>query len=121
MISLFLALTAFAADMPKSEFTFLQGKIAFVTDASAKLTVSADCRQADGSLKCDATRGLKELSWKKRKKGDRNPGSALCQHQLKGTVVVGKDAAGDESSFCRFPDGSMVDSGSLIYRARKND
>jgi hypothetical protein len=121
MIALLLALTAFAADLPKSEFRFKQGKIAFVTDESRKLTISADCRKADGSLKCDATAGLKQLSWKKRKKGDHNPGSTLCEKQLKGTVVVGQSESGDENSFCRFPDGSMVDSGSLIYRARKND
>jgi hypothetical protein len=121
MIALLFALTALAADLPKTEFSFLQGKFTFVTDEANKLTVSSDCLKEDGSLKCDATSGLKNLSWKKRKKGDENPGSALCQKQLKGTVVVGKDAAGDESSFCRFPDGSMVDSGSLIYRARKND
>lgn len=121
MIPLLFALAAFAAELPRTEFTFLQGKIAFVTDEAAKLTVSADCLKTDGSLQCDATAGLKDLSWKKRKKGDQNPGSALCQDQLKGTVVVGKDSAGDENSFCRFPDGSMVDGGSLIHRARKND
>lgn len=121
MISLLFAITVFSAEMPKTEYAFQQGRIAFVTDEGSKLTVSADCLKDDGSFSCDATKGLKDLSWKKRKKGDMNPGSALCQKQLKGTVVVGKDAAGDESSFCRFPDGSMVDSGSLIYRARKND
>lgn len=121
MIPLLFALTALAAELPRTDFSFLQGKIAFVTDESNKLTVSADCLKNDGSLQCDAIKGLKDISWKKRKKGDQNPGSALCQDQLKGTVVVGKDAAGDENSFCRFPDGSMVDSGSLIHRAHKND
>lgn len=121
MISLLLALAAFGAEMPKVEYSFQQGKIAFVTDEANKLTVSADCLKEDGSLQCDAATALKNISWKKRKKGDENPGSSLCQKQLKAIVVVGKDAAGDESSFCRFSDGSMVDSGSLIYRARKND
>lgn len=126
MISLILALSAlnaFAADLslPKSEFTFKQGTIAFVTDESAKLTVSADCLKPNRSLKCEATDGLKNLSWKKRKKSDRNPGSFLCEAQLKGIVVMGRNAAGDESSFCRFADGSMIDSGSLVHRARIND
>lgn len=120
MIALLWALSAFAADLPKSEYSFVQGKIAFVTDEPNKLTISADCLK-DGAFKCDAANGLKKLSWKKRKKSDENPGSFLCQKQLQGLVVVGVDSAGDENSFCRFPDGSMVDSGSLIHRARKND
>lgn len=121
MIAFIFALAAYAAELPRTEFTFLQGKVAFVTELSGKLTVSADCLKPDGSLQCEATKGLKDLSWKKSKKGEENPGSTLCQKQLKGTVVVGKDNAGDENSFCRFSDGSMVDNGSLIFRARKND
>ena len=45
-------------------------------------------------------------------KGGRNPGSAVCSEQLKGTIVMG--ARGDATqAFCRFDDGSLLSLGAL--------
>jgi len=51
-----------------------------------------------------------------------NPGSVICHSQLlAGKVVVGKTVHGNEISFCRFADHSMIDLGSLTYIGRRND
>jgi putative hemolysin len=118
------ATTTAAAVFSPSTFSFTEKKVDFVTDASRKLTVSASCLK-NKKLECEAVAGLKKLSWKasreSRRSGTNNPASYLCEKQLGGFVVVGKSEKGDENSFCRFNDGSMIDGGSLIYRARKND
>ena len=118
---LLLLTVAARAAMPESAFYFNDGKKLFVTDESRRLTVSRSCLQKDGRLKCDAVDRLGRLSWKKLAPGPQNPASLLCEKQLHGAVVLAKTEKGDENSFCRLADGSLVDGGSLIYRARKND
>lgn len=123
---LFLALTACAAlagDLPASTFVFKEGEQAFVTDEARQLLISASCRRPDGKFQCEAFSKMKALSWKKRRtgEGEGNPATHLCEKQMKGVIVVGKNQNGDENTFCRMPDGSLVDGGSIIYRARKND
>lgn len=53
--------------------------------------------------------------------GSRNPGSVVCKEVLHQTVVMGVDVRGDESTYCLFPDGSLVDNGTLHYYAKQND
>lgn len=42
-----------------------------------------------------------------------NPNSLRCKHLLKGEVIIGFDSAGNEESFCQFPDGSLISCQSL--------
>jgi putative hemolysin len=115
--------SASATGFSPSTFSFTEKKVDFVTSAAQKLTVSASCLK-NKKLQCEAVADLAKLSWKASREarhGTNNPASYLCEKQLGGIAVVGKSAKGDENSFCRFNDGSMIDSGSLIYRARKND
>lgn len=77
------------------------------------------------SKKCEATKVLKKISFKKidsaKFSGGKNPGAVLC-HELKNTQVVFlRDLNGNDNSFCMFSDKSLLSSASLEMQARKND
>lgn len=106
-------------------FHFRSGPEAFTRRPAERLVVSKSCEKPDGTLACMAVDTTAPLSWARARRqageaGGASPGSHLCEEQRKGTVVMGTDDKGDETSFCRFTDGSMIDNGSLIHRARKN-
>ncbi len=72
--------------------------------------------------RCQALQGLGRATLSgipaSRLRGGKNPGSLICRDVLAGQVVLGTDARNQEQSFCQFPDGSQVSTGSLVSRAR---
>ncbi len=50
----------------------------------------------------------------------RNPGVQICDKVLNAETVVGYSSNREQRSFCKFKDGSMIDSYSLIQFAYKN-
>lgn len=88
----------------------------FVFFAQQNVRVSAQCRQPNGQLACDAIRQLRnappvELS-NSALNGGISAGTRVCQ-TLKRQLVSGRDGSGNEDGFCRFADGSMVSTGAL--------
>jgi putative hemolysin len=102
-------------------FSFLGKKQEMVRIADQELLVDRLCWSHRNTCKAllklpqatlSAVRG--ELS------GGRNPGAVVCL-KLGGESVVGLDVRGNENSFCRFDDGSLISNGSLHAHAREND
>lgn len=126
----FLIVSTLALVTPQAQaaetltFHFASGPVAFTRRAAERLVVSQSCEKPDGTLACTAAETTTPLSWPRaRREAARegtSPGTHLCEEQRKGTVVMATDERGDETSFCRFTDGSMIDNGSLVARARKN-
>jgi len=102
-------------------FSFRDKKIELVNEGE-QLTVSPGCA---AKKPCAATKNLAKLSWDTvLAKHPQTQGSSsyLCEEQLKGKVVMARNPAGDEVALCRFAkDDSLIDLGSLVYRARRND
>jgi len=118
----FNALSTVKAEEKKYKFD--EGTITFSHNQSLRLTLSKSCEPKSGEYSCDAYSALKKASFAKAMKqvsGSLNPGSVICKSITGGTVVLGLSEKGNENSFCRFKDGSMVDNGSLVYYGRKND
>jgi putative hemolysin len=114
-----LAVSAGTARAVLADFK-VQGKSLQLTeDKNRHLTISTSCVKGEGSYSCDAYSGLKKLvgkGWPHRK-GGANPGAVLCTESAGGKVVLAQDEKGNQNSFCEFPDGSYVSSGSLRYAA----
>lgn len=89
---------------------------AFSLDQGNSLLVSRECRNQGGKT-CQALLAWKKTSAKSAAHapipGGLNPGAYLCKNVLRQEIVIGTDAHGNESSFCRFGDGSLLDNGSL--------
>lgn len=84
--------------------------------SAQNVRVSAQCRQAAGTLQCDALRQIRQgmpVEIPKRSlTGNVSAGTRVCTkmgHQL----VSGHNSVGAEDGFCRFPDGSMISTGAL--------
>lgn len=123
MAALGTAASTLAATETTKTYAFSKEKITFVHRQEERLTISQSCVK-NGELRCEAFTKLKDLSRKKLvelKPNGESVGSQLCKLQLKGKVVIGLSDQGDENSFCRMKDGSLVDNGTLVYFARKND
>ncbi len=46
----------------------------------------------------------------------------MCEQQFGGVVIVGVDKVNqNENSFCKMPDGSIIDSGTVMFYGLKND
>jgi len=77
--------------------------------------ISAQCRQPNGALNCDAIRQLRNgppIDLPQRGSPSMSAGTKGCMakhYQL----VTGRNPQGAEDGFCRFPDGSMVSTGAL--------
>lgn len=79
--------------------------------------VSAQCRSAAGQLACDALRFIRSGQPVKMTRAQlsdvrTSAGVKVCQ-QLNQPIVTAHDASGNEDSFCQFPDGSLLATGSL--------
>lgn len=121
--ALIFAMFAANAGVPSvEEAAFINGKkILLYVDRKAGIIVNHDCRKRDGTLNCHAVKALKKASLKNVMiEGGANPGAVLCGG-LGGIVVLAVDSHKNETSYCRFPDGSVVASGSITFHARKND
>lgn len=86
-----------------------------VRDAETKALISLKC--AESKSTCQALKAVKnpkktrfhadELT------GGKNPTSLLCSKSFKGEVLILKDAHGNENSFCKFPDLTLVNANDL--------
>lgn len=88
----------------------------FVHYTQQNVRLSAQCRQGDGRLACEAIRYLRQGPHAEIPRsaltGNVSAGTRVCA-KLGYQVVTGHDATGSEDGFCRFPDGSMVSTGAL--------
>jgi hypothetical protein len=98
-------------------------KVDFYRDEEKHLTISKSCIKSGGKFACQAYSALSKISLSSlsHKGGGANPGARICTSQLKGEVVIGRDSQGNENSFCRLDDGSLVSSGTLMFYGREND
>ncbi|HAR42241.1 MAG TPA: hypothetical protein DCS07_06370 [Bdellovibrionales bacterium] len=88
-----------------------------------RILISQDCFKS-GKLSCLAYSAVSKVSLKRfegESYGGMNPGSIACSKSASGSVVIGIDSQRNERSFCEFKDGSLIDTGTLNYYARKND
>jgi putative hemolysin len=89
-------------------------------DMSTRIAVSSHCL-LNRENSCLALKKLSEASLKKaqlkRKESSANPGTLICE-DLGGRVIIGRDSNGDENSFCKFKDQSLIDCGSLTWYGR---
>lgn len=89
----------------------------FVKLEKADLLISKSCAQSE----CNAKTALKRASTIGLDfSGGANAGAKICRN-IGGDIVIGADDSGNQLSFCRFNDGSMVSSGSVYSAALKND
>lgn len=83
--------------------------------------ISLHCERAA----CQAKSALKNVSFKSLSSsmlvGGKNPGAVLCHQMPQAMVVFMQDLQGNQNSFCKFADGSMVSSSTLVMYANKND
>ena len=107
-----------------SELTNVDGKSqAIFEDRNLGLYLSANCVQPDHKLKCRAYDVLALVSFDEvvsKLKGGVNPGAMICR-SVSGELTILKDAKGNENSFCRFGDDSLVSSGTMTRYGRQND
>ena len=92
-------------------------EIIFLENKDQALTMSEHCRDKN----CLALKKLdliKQGKIKYQVDHDLEPGAWLCEKSLDGQVVIGHHEPG-ENSFCRFSDGSLIDTGSLHYWSLK--
>ncbi|HVJ94549.1 MAG TPA: hypothetical protein VM580_32410 [Labilithrix sp.] len=90
-------------------------QMTFIQFARENVRVSAQCRQPNGLLACDAIRQLRGAPVaipRRSLTGNISAGTRVCI-ELKQQLVTGHNATGSEDGFCRFPDGSMVSTGAL--------
>lgn len=106
-------------------YSFGQVDVEFWNFETERITISNHCVKDSQLADCEAIRGLKIVSFKRierAKLGGPNPGALLCEQQLNGFVIVGIDKSSkNEGSFCKLPDSSIVDNGTLIYYSLMND
>lgn len=96
------------------QFTFfLENKyLIFSSVKDGELIYSENCKATE----CDAVKAAKKkLPFPTVKMpGMYNPGSAYCSDHS-GKPLIALDKAGDSYDFCRFKDGSLVDSWSMLF------
>lgn len=87
-----------------------------------KWLISLHCEE---QVPCMAREELKKISMKLLEKGDlkggKNPGAVLCHKISDASIVFLSDLQGNQNSFCKFKDGSMVSSSTLVIYAQEND
>jgi hypothetical protein len=90
-------------------------------NAEKKWLISLHCEEKD----CMAKDALRKVSMKLLEKGDlqggKNPGAVLCNKLKNADIVFLSDLQGNQNSFCKFKDGSIVSSSTLVIYAEKND
>lgn len=83
--------------------------------ARADVRVSASCRTPEGRLACEALAQLRGAPIEVPKRsldGRMSAGVKACM-QTGRNVLVGRGPSGNEDSFCRFQDGSLLSTGAL--------
>jgi putative hemolysin len=104
-----------------SIFKFGNKNIEFIVQN--KLVISKNCSQISPPAKCMATKSIMNVSFLaiNRMEGGVNPGARICKMQAGGHVLLGVDSKGNEMTFCRFADDSLISNDSLIYASLQND
>ncbi len=104
---------SFSIDGKSSEFVWFKDQ---------SITISASCVESGKMKDCQARKALDivKLSLLEKDYLGRNPGAMLCSNQLGGLVVWAKDKTGNERTFCKFKDSSLIGSGSLFFYGNKN-
>jgi len=95
-------------------------EIPFISVPLERLTISANCR-VGGEWNCKAWEELQRLNGKKTKAVSHqgsSPGSYICEKAAHGKVVIVVDKDRNERSFCKFPDRSYVDIGTLWFYSK---
>ena len=131
-ILLLLPLIAAAAQKTQlsqnEEFQIESKKVQFVDNPQKRLRISANCIEQGAiqkvAKKCRALVVFEDPQvpndWADRAINGMNPGSVICKHN-QGQVVIGRDAKGNEMSFCYFSmDQSFIDQGSLTWASKNN-
>ena len=117
IVTAFISLPALATETFKVDGVRTQ----FYSNKEKRITVNDVCKT---QKTCMALQVLNKVSKNSLNAGDlyggANPGPLLCL-QVKGEVVMGEDLKGNQNSFCRFKDGSIVDNGTLTYYGIMND
>lgn len=124
LLPLLLCAWSLGAHAAEQSFELGGKQVNFFRSEEKHLTVSRGCLKSNGSLSCQAYESLSKASLdglESKNSGGANPGARICDSELKGEVVIGRDKSGNENSFCRFSDGSLVSSGTLMYYGRQND
>lgn len=95
------------------------GKIyyTFYIDSGTQSLVSANCKEPKKTCKAlqakknpvKADFSEKELS------GGKNPSSLVCTKKHHGEILILKNAKGNENSFCKFADHSMISANDLDH------
>lgn len=84
----------------------------------SRLLVTPECFEK--KKKCQALKKLDEaklsLLSEEDRQGGKNPGAQICK-KLGGKVFIARDPEGNQNSFCRFKDDSLIGNGSLLHRA----
>lgn len=103
---------------PRDEPLWVQGQKMAFTHVSEKIFVSQNCVSQETT--CQAIGSAKKAKLPpKALRGTPNPGTVICA-QLGGMPIVAKDIKQNQISFCRFADGSMISSGSIVNMAVSN-
>ena len=125
LISLFIFLTAQAAQPLESTFTVGQQKITIYNYPEQRISISEKCDKISRNDFCTNIEFLKDLGKNTKKAklpvstGGANPASAICNSVLNGIVIVAVDTDRNENSFCKLPSGIYIDSGTLTYYSKQ--
>lgn len=88
----------------------------FITSSDNRIMISAFCMLGK-NLRCEAASALArafEKGLDLENQGGKNPGSLACS-LLQGEVLIVADENGNQNTFCRFKDHSILDCGTLTY------
>jgi hypothetical protein len=91
-------------------------QLPFLYYQADNVRVSAQCRSATGQLACDALKFVRTgqpVQLKRSQADVRTSAGVKACKQLNQPIVNAHNQSGNEDSFCRFPDGSMIATGSL--------
>jgi putative hemolysin len=94
-------------------------KVEFVDFQESRLVITHACQKADGTLSCEAYQGFSRARDFEVGSGDPQfQASKICR-MTGGRGVEGHDEHGNASRFCRYGDGSMIDTSSLYGAAKR--
>jgi len=122
MLLTFIVVNSLTTVAAKDEIAMIDGKdYPLYIDKKAGIIINRECHSANGKFDCQAAKALKKASFKTVKiEGGANPGAVMCA-PLGGRVVLSVDARKNETTYCQFPDGSLVANGTITFHARQND
>jgi hypothetical protein len=119
IVGAILAAMTAMADGTRTKFQIRGKWVEFYNDPAKRLTISADCVAQSGEISCQAHAALSQATRAgidhRQYSYGANPGTVVCRQVLMGSIVMGYDKAGGQNAFCAFPDGSLLDTGTIAY------